>query len=79
MRSRVRPLTRFLRDLFLAEWGSIHPGTGRHTCQVSLWRCLAWFAGETLEWLARRWFVPVLAFAVVLWCGVGRGRKGVSP
>lgn len=73
----MKALIRFIADLFLAEWEAHHPGTGRHSEHVSIWRCLGWFAGETLEWFARMWFIPVLAFAALLWCGVGRGRKGV--
>lgn len=75
MRSRVGALAGWFADLFTAEWEAEHPGTGRHSEHASLWRCVAWFAGETLEWLARRWFVPVLALAALLWFGVARGRK----
>lgn len=55
-------------------WTASHPGTGRTVDTATLTEAVAWFAVESLEWVARRFVLPVvlavLVVGVVLWRGV---------
>lgn len=55
-------------------WTARHPGTGRVVDIATLTEAVLWFAGETLEWAARRFVLPValavLVLGVVFWRGV---------
>lgn len=58
-------------------WIAHHPGTGRASEHETLAGAVLWFAGETLEWLSLRWFIPVLVAGVVIGSGWWRGKRGV--
>ena len=55
-------------------WTASHPGTGRSVDADTLAEAVLWFAGETVEWVARRFVLPVvlavLVLGVALWRGV---------
>lgn len=56
-------------------WIAHHPQTGRTTEHDTLAQAVVWFAGETLEWAARRYVLPVLLAAVVLGVVLWRGVR----
>lgn len=55
-------------------WQSTHPLTHRVVETDTLAEAVLWFAGQTVEWAARRFVLPVLlavvVVGVVLWRGV---------
>ena len=58
----------------LYAWVSYCPLTGKSHETDTLVEGIAWFAGETLGWMARRWIVPLVVGIVLLALVVRKGR-----